>query len=290
MTRALDETLLRGRTLGTPEGGKDVRGSVAVVGGSREVPGAVLLAGIGALRAGAGRLQVVSVASRAEALSMALPEALVMGLPETEKGGLSHECFELFAERLERADAVLFGPGTVEEDDTRELARRLIGEVDGPTLVLDAGSLNGLRDCADALRRRGRFAITPHAGEMAGLLGIERDQVEEDPLGAARGAAEELGGVVVMKGAKTHVVAPGGEAFLYEGGGPGLGTSGSGDVLAGIVAGMAARGASALDAALWGVFLHGEAGAECARSVGTVGFLAHELLPQVPGVLMRFER
>ncbi len=286
----LDAALLRGRPLPTPpEGGKDERGAIAVLGGSRDVPGAVLLAGIGALRAGAGKLQILTVESRASALGAAMPEALVMGLPETEGGGLALAGFEHIATRLERADAVLFGPGVAEDDEIEALAERLLAECDGPALVLDAGSLGGLRAQGAAMCRRKTHAVlTPHAGEMANLLGIARDEVEDDPQAAAQAVARELNAVVVMKGAQTTVVAPDGEAFLYKGGGVGLGTSGSGDVLAGIIAGLAARGASPLDAALWGVFLHGEAGAHLTREVGTVGFLAREIPDKVPGLLMGF--
>lgn len=127
--------------------------------------------------------------------------------------------------------------------------------------------------------------ITPHAGEMARLLGIDRSEVEADPLAAAHRAADRLGCVVIMKGAQSWIVAPSGEPWLYGGGGIGLATSGSGDVLAGIVAGLLARGAEATTAAAWGVYLHGQAGRRLAERIGPLGFLAREIADEVPAIL-----
>lgn len=282
--RPIDRASLRSEPLPViGEGGKEDRGSVLVVGGSREVPGAVLLAGLGALRAGAGRLQVATVASRAAALGFALPEALVMELPETAEGGIARRAFEAVEDRCRRSDALLIGPGAREEPAGHELVAAILRDVREPALVIDAGALAEIRDSREALRRReGRVVITPHAGEMARLLGQSRESVAADPLGAARRVAAELGIVVVMKGARTFVAEPGGGAWLYQGGGVGLGTSGSGDVLAGVIAGLLARGAKPSQAACRGVFLHGEAGARLARSMGTLGFLAREVLDAVP--------
>jgi ADP-dependent NAD(P)H-hydrate dehydratase len=289
---ALDDALLRKRPLPQPgDGGKDERGAIVVIGGSREVPGAAFLAGLGALRAGAGKLRVATTTARAAALAVALPEALVMELPETDSGDLASDCWELLESRLTYANAILFGPGMSQCDDTHELMGRLAAHRMDAALIVDAGALCGLSDHRQALLKREKPSVlTPHAGEMANLLGVERQEIEAEPLRAARDVAEKLNTVVAMKGAKTHVVAPDGEAFLFEGGGVGLGTSGSGDVLAGVIAGLAARGASPLDATLWGVFLHGEAGAVLSETVGTLGFLAREILPEIPRVLMRFER
>jgi NAD(P)H-hydrate repair Nnr-like enzyme with NAD(P)H-hydrate dehydratase domain len=127
--------------------------------------------------------------------------------------------------------------------------------------------------------------ILPHAGEMAGLLGWTREQVEADPEASARRAAETLGVVGVIKGPCSYVVAPDGRCFRFEGGGVGLATSGSGDTLAGIVGGLCARGADPLTAALWGVYVHGEAGRALSDRVGRVGFLAREILDEIPAIV-----
>jgi NAD(P)H-hydrate repair Nnr-like enzyme with NAD(P)H-hydrate dehydratase domain len=120
---------------------------------------------------------------------------------------------------------------------------------------------------------------------MARLLECEAEEVEADPLAATRRAARRFNAVALVKGQFTFVSDPDGRAFRFEGGGVGLATSGSGDVLAGIIGGLGARGADPLTATLWGVFLHGEAGRRLSKQVGRIGFLARELLDQVPKVM-----
>ena len=283
----LDAALLRGMPLPSPaEGSKEARGRIAIIGGSAEVPGAVMLAGVAALRAGAGKLQIATVESRAGSLGAAVPEARVLSLPETASGGIDRGCSAMLRKELARSDALLIGPGMVEEEDGYGLAADLLTEIPDAAVVLDAGVLPRLHAYRGAIERRlGKVVITPHAGEMANLLEIDREAVESDPLGIARALARELQVVVVMKGSRTFVVEPVGEAWRYEGGGVGLATSGSGDVLGGIVAGLLARGAEASQAAIWGVYLHGEAGSSLARSIGPLGFLARELSGEIPRLM-----
>jgi ADP-dependent NAD(P)H-hydrate dehydratase len=268
-------------------GDKDERGRVLVVGGARELPGAVLLAGVGALRAGAGKLQLAAPRSVAVALGVAVPEALAVGVAETRQGGIAPGAARALAERAARVDALLVGPGMVDDAAVQRLLRALVPRLDGSlTLVLDAAALAPLRAAPDLLHSLGgRAVLTPHAGEMAGVLDVERDEVERDPRGTAARAARELGAVVALKGAETYVAAPDGQVWVYRGGRVGLATSGSGDTLAGVVAGLAARGAEPAQAAAWGVFLHGEAGNVLARRMGPVGFLARELLAEVPKLM-----
>jgi NAD(P)H-hydrate repair Nnr-like enzyme with NAD(P)H-hydrate dehydratase domain len=127
--------------------------------------------------------------------------------------------------------------------------------------------------------------LTPHAGEMANLLDEPKERVEAQPAACARRAAEQFGAIVALKGAESWIAAPDGSLYHYTGGTVGLATSGSGDTLAGIVAGLAARGAPALHAAIWGAWLHGAAGRLLGRKVGPIGFLARELLDEIPGLL-----
>ena len=288
----ITEALLRANPLPRHDtgGSKEARGTVLVVGGSLEVPGGALLAAVGALRAGAGKLQIATVRSAAVGMGLAVPEALVMGLPETEAGGIAPEAVDRVATRAARTDAVLVGPGMMDPDATAGLVAGLLERLDGPVIVLDAGALHDLQARRDVLRpHAGRVILTPHAGEMARLLGIARPEVEADPLGAARHSASLLGCTVVMKGAQTHVVTPQGEAWLFQGGTIGLATSGSGDTLAGVVTGLAARGAAPLWAAIWGVYLHGTAGCRLMDRHGGVGFLARELLAEVPGLMAELQ-
>jgi hydroxyethylthiazole kinase-like uncharacterized protein yjeF len=288
----LDAALLRGMPL--PDhadcSGKDGRGRVLVAGGHREVPGAVLLSAIGALRAGAGKLQVATVAEVAVPLAIAIPEARVIGLPADEDGDIAPEAAPRLTELASRADALVLGPGMLGEEAAAELARALFAVAPDCAVVLDAAALHALRRMADQARGlAGRLVLTPHAGEMAQLLGVTREAVEEDPLGAGREAATLMQAVTVMKGAVSYVVTPQGEAWRSDLGNVGLATSGSGDTLAGILGGLLARGAPPLTATLWAVFLHAEAGTRLARRIGPVGYLARELLAEVPVILREME-
>ena len=127
--------------------------------------------------------------------------------------------------------------------------------------------------------------MTPHHGEMSQLAGVAAEAVKADPHAVAAEAARAFKAVVALKGERTIVIAPDGECARFEGGNNGLATSGSGDVLAGLVGGFVARGADPLTAASWGVFVHGTAGERAAEAVGPIGYLARELLPHVPGIV-----
>lgn len=280
------------------DGDKERRGRVLVVGGCTAVPGGVLLAGTAALRAGAGKLQMAVPRSVAIPLGLAVPEALVIGLPEDEEGGIADAAAGLLGKRIGLCSAVLIGPGMMDGPCVAGLTTALLERLEpGPCVVLDAAALTALHDSghddsshdsgADCLRpHRGRVVLTPHAGEMAGLLGCTRAAVEADPLAAARRAAARFQAVVAMKGGTTHVVTPQGDCWSYHEGSVGLATGGSGDTLAGITAGLLARGAIPLDAAMWAVWLHGEAGNRLSRSRGPLGFLARELLAEIPSAMI----
>jgi hydroxyethylthiazole kinase-like uncharacterized protein yjeF len=282
----IDSRLLENLPLPQPEeGSKEKRGRVCIIGGSREVPGAVLLAALGAMRAGAGKLQIATVESRAGALAVAMPEALVIDLPETPAGGLQSSAVASIAARWTDTNALLVGPGMVEEPDSHDILKRSLDANEETVIVVDAGALPRITELGQSLRRRfGRVIITPHAGEMANLLGVDKETIEADPASAALRLTEEMGLVVVMKGSQTIITAPDG-IWRYEGGGVGLATSGSGDVLAGIIAGLAARGTPPSMAAIWGVFLHGQAGSQLAKKVGPLGFLAREIPDLIPQLM-----
>jgi ADP-dependent NAD(P)H-hydrate dehydratase len=278
--------LLRSLPLPQPtEGSKDERGRVCIIGGSRQVPGAALLAALGAMRAGAGKLQIATVQSRAGDLAVAMPEALVVDVPETEAGGLQARHVALMASRWADTHALLVGPGMVEEPDCDDILRSSLEREDETVIVVDAGALPRITDFGDSLRKRlGRVIITPHAGEMANLMKVDKKIVEANPTAAALRLTKEFGLVVIMKGSQTTITAPQG-VWRYDGGGIGLATSGSGDVLAGVVAGLAARGSEPVTAAIWGVFLHGQAGLELSKQVGPLGFLAREIPDLIPKLM-----
>ncbi|WOB27585.1 MULTISPECIES: NAD(P)H-hydrate dehydratase [Xanthomonas] len=282
--RTLTAAALRAMPLPLPGGDKEQRGRVLIVGGSMRVPGAALLAGEAALRAGAGKLQIATAESVAPGMALAVPEALVLGLGQNAQGEIVRGHRTLDA-AMASCDAAVIGPGMASTNTTAALVERAIAQA-VCTLVLDAGALS------PRLRASmGRpLVLTPHAGEMATLAGDDKTAVEAAPGDYALAFAKKTRSVVIVKGADSVIAGPDGALWVHRGGVPGLGTSGSGDTLAGLIAGFAARGSDALTAALWGVFVHAAAGKQLARRIGTVGFLARELGLEVPGILDRLAR
>jgi hydroxyethylthiazole kinase-like uncharacterized protein yjeF len=268
------------------EGGKEERGRVLVVAGSRELIGAAILAGTAVLRVGAGKLQYNVPASIALHLGTAMPEARAVGLPETASGAIAVEAAEPIARNAAKCSAVLIGPGLLDEDATGELVGELLARIDDVPIVLDAAAMMGLTRHRDLLARHaGRIVVTPHAGEMAGILGRDKADIEADPARVAREVADTYGVVAILKGACSFIAGPGGDSWDCGHGNVGLGTSGSGDTLAGFIAGLLARGADPVRAAVWGVYLHGEAGNRLAGSRGLLGYLAREIPDEVPAIL-----
>jgi len=269
-----------------PGADKQARGDVLVLGGSREIPGAALLAGEAALRAGAGRVRIATAREVAHAAGTAFPEARVMGLPTTAAGELSGRGLRGVTEELAVCTAMLLGPGMREQRAAVAVlaqARRVGAR---SALVLDAAALRVLRGQAVFARGRLRGVVaTPHAGEMAEIWGCKRSEVERAALGLARAAARALEVCIVLKGTETWIAAPDGRAFRNVAGNVGLATAGSGDCLAGLIAGLAARGADEVQAAVWGVYLHARAGERLRRKHGLLGYLARELSAEVPPLL-----
>ncbi|MDB5750915.1 MAG: NAD(P)H-hydrate dehydratase [Ramlibacter sp.] len=280
----VDDALLKAWPLPQPDqkGDKESRGAVLVVAGSREIPGAALLAATASLRAGAGKLVIASPACVAPLLSAQMPEARVIALPEADDGGLAAQGLDLLRPLAERTAALLVGPGMAQCDSTVPFILRLLPLFGASTVVLDALAM----DCAHTLPHFEQPVIlTPHAGEMAHLTGLDKDDVQERALEVTVQQARTWGAVVALKGAATHVGHPDGRTWRHASRTPGLGTSGSGDVLAGVIAGLAARGATPEQAAVWGVALHARAGDRLAALTGSLGYLARELPAQVPAVM-----
>lgn len=268
---------------------KEERGRVLVVGGSAFVPGALLLTGEAVLRAGAGKVQLATIASVALSLGMLFPEAAVIGLPADAEGEIAADPPDLLKDQSARCGALVLGPGMAARPQTAGLVEGLVAAVgsDVPVLI-DAGAMTALADRPDVLKRLGgRAVLTPHHGELATLTGRDKEEIAADPEGAAIDAAARLGVVLVLKGPDTLIVDGDAPPLRYDSGSPGLGTAGSGDVLAGIIAGLLARGVRPVAAAGWGVWLHGEAGKAAAAAIGPTGFLARDLLPHIPGLMAR---
>ena len=176
------------------------------------MPGAALLAALSALRAGAGILQIATCETHAAHLGIAMPEAMVMGCPVTSRGGIDPKASSRIIELALGCDAVLVGPGMTDEEAIIELSVALLrAAVDAP-FVLDAAAFTCIRAHLETLKaKRGQVVVTPHAGEMAKFLGKPRDDVERDPLAAAKKTSALIGGVVALKGVRTHIASPSGE-------------------------------------------------------------------------------
>ena len=309
-------SLLRDWPLPGGGSGKDDRGSVLVIGGARMTPGAALLAGVAALRAGAGRLTLAVADSVAVQLAVALPEAGVLALPETASGSVRGAgAASALASLVNSSDAVLIGPGLDDKDEATALLRELLGMAredrsageNPPAIILDAFALGSLPELADELGPwAGRLILTPNITEAGILLGHDADQLDQD----VPELAEKYGAVVSCQGLIARPRGPadgtdgaqeGGADSGHDGGpdgGPGpflwkittghsgLGTSGSGDVLSGAIAGLRARGTTDAQAVCWGTHLHASAGDRLASRLGGLGYLARELTEELPPLMM----
>ena len=288
---AVDDALLRAWPLPMPsdEGDKEERGRLLVIGGSRQMPGAVILAATAAMRAGAGKLAIATGASVAQLVALAIPESRVIGLPETAEGGIAMDAAALVGMKG-RLDAVLIGPGMQDEPAICDFVHALLPILDGVTVILDAAAMGVVcGDGADGGKGEGflgrygaRVLLTPHAGEMAHLSGASKEDVAADPQGMALRMAQRWQATVALKGPVTNIATPDGRLWRHEGGNVGLAASGSGDTLAGIVVGLAARGAPLEQAGAWGVALHARAGDRLAQRTGPLGFLTRDLAAEVP--------
>jgi ADP-dependent NAD(P)H-hydrate dehydratase len=295
----LDEQALRAWPLPQPplDGDKEERGRVLIVGGSREMPGAVILAAGAALRAGAGKLVIATGNSVARLVALAVPESRVIELPENPDGSIAAAAASVLQTAGETSQAVLIGPGMQDEAGTCELVHGLLPKLGDARIVLDACAMgivchayageqefegSAILNGGLAKRYAGRVLLTPHAGEMAHLCGADKDLISQDASRMAQGAARHWKAVVALKGAVTWIASPQGQLWRHAGGNVGLAVSGSGDVLAGIIAGLAARGAPLEQAAAWGVALHAKAGERLARRIGPIGYLAREIADEVP--------
>jgi hydroxyethylthiazole kinase-like uncharacterized protein yjeF len=294
----LNPALLRHWPLPQPgfDGDKEVRGHVLVVAGSGEMPGAAILAGEASLRAGAGKLCIATAASVAPSVGAVLPGARVISLGETPAHGFQADSARRLGELADKIDALLVGPGMQDEAACVEVVHGLLARFDGTPTVLDAAAMFAVRPRGEPhlldepvnweeFRFPSPVLMTPHAGELARLTGAERGAIEQDPHGAALAAAKRWNAVVALKGATTVLAMPDGKLWQHQGGNAGLAISGSGDTLAGIIAGLLARGATLEQAAAWGIVLHGAAGEQLALRCGPLGYLAREIAAEVPALL-----
>lgn len=313
----VEETLspasLRDWPLPKPDGDKDSRGRVLVIGGARTAPGAAMLAGLAALRVGAGVLTLAVAQSVAGPVAAAVPESAVLWLPETASGSVAAGSVEVLQRALGNVAAVLIGPGLDDVDETAELITGLVPAApEDLPIVLDAYAIGALgqlpRSVLAALR--GRLVLTPNHSELERLLTAAGEQAEDsgsdgsgsDDSGSDGSGSDDSGSdapgdpqhrlaehYAAVLSSDNRIVTPAGHRWLAPAGHSGLGTSGSGDVLAGALVGLLARGVELPQAACWATYLHAAAGDRLAARVGSLGFLARELLDQLPLVLTELQ-
>lgn len=265
-------------------------GKVLVIAGSVNYIGAAYLACMGAARVGAGLVTLATATSLHPILASKLTEITYIPLPEAKTGVIGSQAISTLQLELSNYDVLLLGCGLGQHPDTVEFVKSLLTDSsqlsDVSSLILDADAVNTLAQIPQWWRKLRRDAIlTPHPGEMARLLGISTKEVQESRLSITQRSAKEWKKTVVLKGANTIVVAPNGEAKVNNAANPALASAGTGDVLAGAIAGLAAQGLSLFHDAACGVYLHSRAGEIVAEKLGDAGVIATDLLPVLPRVI-----
>lgn len=279
--RDVTPAVLRDWPLPAPGTSKHQRGRVLIVGGAARTPGAVQLSGLAALRVGAGHLTLAVARSAAVPLAVVTPEAAVIGLAENDRGSVLGGEVAPIADDLAGTDVVVVGPGLDDAPQAAELVRRVIPLLGQQArLVLDAFALSKLPEIGPDLDPvRDRLLLTPNGTEAEIVLGRRAGEPEDD----VAELADRFGAVV---SSRNVIGDPGGSLWRVGTGHSGLATSGSGDVMAGALAGLLARGADSAQAACWAAYLHAAAGDRLAARVGRLGFLAREILDELPAVLV----
>jgi hydroxyethylthiazole kinase-like uncharacterized protein yjeF len=267
-----------------PDSHKGDYGHALIVAGSPGKAGACILAARAAVRAGAGLVTAAVPEPILQTVDLGSIESMTLALPTGASGHLAERAADAVLEAAEGKAALALGPGLGQEISTVAAIRRIALECPLP-LVLDADGINAFAGkAADLAGRRAETILTPHPGELGRLLGISTAQIQEDRIAAARGAAEETGAIVILKGHMT-LVASGTAVFVNPTGNPGMATGGTGDVLTGLIAGLLAQGLDALDAAVLGVYLHGLAGDLAASRLGEMVLAAGDLIEILPAAL-----
>ena len=275
-----------------PDANKGSFGRVLVVAGSINYIGAAYLACSGAIRVGAGLVTLATARSLQPILASKLTETTYLPLPESRSGVISPGAAKLIHQQIDHYDVLLIGCGLGQDPAAIRFitATILRSRQSLPPLVLDADALNTLARIPNWWQQLASNAIlTPHPGEMARLAGISVSEVQSGRVGIARKLAQERHKTIVLKGAYTIIATPDGKAKISPIANPGLASAGTGDVLTGAIAGLVAQGLSLSDAAVLGVYLHGDAGERVKARLGDAGMIATDLLPELPLVLKQLK-
>ena len=269
-----------------PDANKGNFGHVLVLGGSTGKAGAAAMAGMAALRAGAGLVSVAVPKSILPTVAGFAPELMTIPLQETPAGSFSVLNFENMRALSDGKRALVAGPGAGQDDETKQFIRAFVDRCEMP-VVIDADGLNAFAGHVDQLTPiRHPLILTPHPGEMARLTGKKIPEIQADRVEIARAFAKEHGCYLVLKGKNTVVAEPGGEVWINTTGNPGMATGGTGDILSGILAGLVAQTPdNLLEAVIAGVYLHGLAGDLAAEAIGERGMIATDLLKTLPAAM-----
>jgi len=270
------------------ESHKGSLGRVLIVGGAPGTAGAAALAARGALRSGAGLVDVVCPESVYELIGGAATEALVHPMRAGDDGALVATAAEM-ADLVAAANAAVIGPGLGTGTDAVTLVRELVRSAPLP-VVVDADGLNALGDeLVTVTESAGVRILTPHPGEAGRLLGCDTQEVQADRPAAARELADRSGAIVVLKGYRSLIAAPGQVTVVNPTGNPGMATGGTGDVLAGAIGALVAQGLDPFRAAWVGAWLHGAAGDAVAAEVGEISMTAGDLAAALPAAFAAVE-
>lgn len=259
-------------------------GKLLIIAGSARLPGAALLAARAALRSGCGTVRLAAPKSVALAIGIAMPELMVLPLPETETGTLALEALSFVEEQFAGCDAAVLGPGLDANDETDELIRKLIAKIPLPT-VIDAQALYAIGETANFGAELAPRVWTPHEGELHPILGRPFSEIELSREEFAVSFARDRASVLALKGRETLISTPAGGLWKNTAGTRGMGTAGSGDTLSGIIGSLLAQGMEAGAAAAWGVHIHALAGEAAGEDLGDDGMLASDLVQRIPNTV-----
>ncbi|MBN1593062.1 MAG: NAD(P)H-hydrate dehydratase, partial [Candidatus Coatesbacteria bacterium] len=268
-----------------PDSHKGTYGHTLIIGASTGKTGAVALSAMAAMRIGAGLCTAAIPASLNEIMEAKITEAMTIPLSGDKPGIISAsavgEVLRLIDEL--RISAIALGPGLGTDASSVEFVRELLPKIDGIPVVLDADGINALKGCGQVLQElECPIVLTPHPKEFSRVSGLEMADIMNDRLGTARKFAQSNKATVVLKSARTIIAAPDGTAFINVTGNAGMASGGTGDVLTGIIAGLAGQGVPLVEAAKLGVYLHGLAGDISADAVGESSLIASDIIEVLP--------
>lgn len=262
-------------------------GSLLCICGSYGMAGAAIMAGKAALRCGIGLLKIAVPKSIYPVCATNILESVYYPLEETSNGVISSKNTDFLLEMCEKSSAVVIGCGLSVCDDTKNLVQSVITNCKKP-LVIDADALNCICNKPEFLKNlKAPAIITPHPGEMARLLHSTPKTVNSNRENTAIDFAKKFGVVTVLKGAGTIIASPDGEVYINHTGNSGMATGGSGDVLSGIIGSLLAQGASPINAAAAGVFLHGTIGDLAAEKLGKISMLPTDMIDMIPTAYLK---